>query len=51
LADAGFSLRAEYGKHFVTELLAATPVYDNNINEDVLEQVEVDFFWRLSLTF
>ncbi|CAA0081112.1 hypothetical protein [Zhongshania aliphaticivorans] len=51
LADAGLSLRAEYGKHFVTELLAATPVYDDNIDKDVLEQVEVDFFWRLSLTF
>lgn len=51
LADAGFSLRAEYGKHFVTELLAATPVYDNNIDKGVLEQLEVDFFWRLSLTF
>jgi len=51
LADAGFSLRAELGKHFITELLAATPIYDDNLDDDVLSQVEVDFFWRLSVTF
>tara|TARA_R110001592_G_scaffold50620_7_gene156459 strand:+ start:9386 stop:11080 length:1695 start_codon:yes stop_codon:yes gene_type:complete len=51
IADAGFSLKAELGKQFVTEIVAATPVYDNNLNEEALSQVEVDFFWRLSITF
>ncbi|CAA0087589.1 Uncharacterised protein [Zhongshania aliphaticivorans] len=51
LADIGFSVRAALGKGFVTEFLAATPVYDDNLDENALSQLEVDFFWRLSLTF
>jgi hypothetical protein len=51
IADAGFSLKTELGKYFVSEILAATPIYDNNLNEEALSQVEVDFFWRLSITF
>ncbi|MFQ3200771.1 MAG: hypothetical protein ACI9SK_001498 [Zhongshania sp.] len=51
IADAGLSLKTELGKYFVSEILAATPVYNNNLNEDALSQVEVDFFWRLSITF
>jgi hypothetical protein len=51
IADAGFSLKTELGKYFVSEIFAATPIYDNNLNEEALSQVEVDFFWRLSITF
>jgi hemolysin activation/secretion protein len=51
IADAGLSLKTELGKYFVSEILAATPIYDNNLNEEALSQVEVDFFWRLSITF
>ena len=51
IADAGLSVKAELGKHFVTEIVAAKPVYDDNLDEDSLSQLEVDFYWRLSLTF
>ncbi|MBW2941641.1 hypothetical protein [Zhongshania aquimaris] len=51
IADAGLSVKAELGKYFVTEIVAAKPVYDDNLDEDSLSQLEVDFYWRLSLTF
>ena len=51
LGDAGFSVKAELGKHLVTEVLAATPIYDDNLDDDVLSELEVNFFWRLSVTF
>ncbi|MEX1669528.1 hypothetical protein AB4876_11450 [Zhongshania guokunii] len=51
IADAGFTLKAEWGKHLKTELIAATPFYDDNLNEDALSALEVDFFWRIKLTF
>ncbi|MDF1692023.1 MAG: ShlB/FhaC/HecB family hemolysin secretion/activation protein [Zhongshania sp.] len=51
IADAGFTLEAELGKYLKTELIAATPIYDDNLDEDALSALEVDFFWRIKLSF
>ena len=51
IADVGLSLELELGKHFKSELIAATPLYDDNIEESALSQLEVDFFWRVKLIF
>ncbi|MBB5185852.1 hypothetical protein HNQ57_000111 [Zhongshania antarctica] len=51
IADAGFSVKLELGKTFETELIAATPMYDDNLDKKSLSALEVDFFWRLKLNF
>jgi hypothetical protein len=51
IADLGIKLKADIGEHFSSELMAARPFTDNNLDQAVLSNLEVDFFWRLKFTF
>ena len=51
LADAGFRVKFEYGKWLYSEVVAAAPVYDDVADEDYIERLEADFYWRLRMTF
>lgn len=51
LTDAGLRLSANWGKVLETQLIAALPVADDNVEQSFLDQMEVDFFWQLKLTF
>lgn len=51
IGDAGFSVKLDVGKNLESELIAATPVYDDNLDEKALSGLEVDFFWRVKLSF
>lgn len=51
IADAGFSVKLEFDKYLESELVAATPIYDDNLDEAALSDLEVDFFWRIKLNF
>ncbi|WP_022959864.1 ShlB/FhaC/HecB family hemolysin secretion/activation protein [Spongiibacter tropicus] len=51
LADAGLRVKFEYGKWLYSEVVAAAPVYDDVADEDFIERLEADFYWRLRMTF
>jgi len=51
IADAGLSLSLSYGESLYTELVAAVPVYDDVMDEQRLNALEADFYWRIRLTF
>ena len=51
LADAGLRLKLEYGDFLYSELVAAKSIYDDVVNDDFIEELEADFYWRLRLTF
>ena len=51
LTDAGISIDGELGWDLNLTFVAAAPVSDRNVNEEVLEDLEVDFYWKLSKTF
>lgn len=51
IGDAGFSLSIELGDSLMSEFIAATPIYDNNLDDTALSALEVDFFWRVKLSF
>ena len=50
-ADAGLRVKFEYGKWLYSEVVAAAPVYDDVADEDFIERLEADFYWRLRMTF
>jgi hemolysin activation/secretion protein len=51
IADAGVSVKIELAKYLESEFVAATPMYDNNLDDAALSELEVDFFWRVKLSF
>ena len=51
LADAGLRVKFEYGKWLYSEMVAAAPLYDDVADDDFIERLEADFYWRLRLTF
>lgn len=51
IVDAGVSLSASWGDILTTDLVAAVPVDDRNIDDEQLEQSEVDFYWNVKLAF
>ena len=51
LTDAGISFDGYLGWGLNMAFVAAAPVSDSNINEAVLEDLEVDFYWKLTKTF
>ncbi|MBB3046112.1 hemolysin activation/secretion protein [Litorivivens lipolytica] len=51
LSDAGLSIEGELGWDITMQFVAAAPLSDRNIGEDALEDLEVDFYWKLSKTF
>ncbi len=51
LSDAGLRLKLELVDAVDMELVAATPLSDDNLPDQFLDEAEADFFWRLRLTF
>jgi hypothetical protein len=51
ISDAGISVKLQYGDTLYTEVVAATPISDDVSDEDRLESLEADFYWRVRLTF
>jgi hemolysin activation/secretion protein len=51
IADAGLSLSASWKDIIKTDLIAAVPVSDDNVDQQQLKQSEVDFFWSLKVIF
>ncbi|WP_272992538.1 MULTISPECIES: ShlB/FhaC/HecB family hemolysin secretion/activation protein [Spongiibacter] len=51
LSDIGVSFRFSYQELMETELVIARPLSDQNIDEEVREAAEADFFWRLRVNF
>lgn len=51
LADAGLSLALDLPRGFATELVAATPLHEDVVDDDRRGQLEADFFWRLRWTY
>lgn len=51
ITDAGVSMSASWRDILTTDLVAAVPVDDRNIDSEQLEQSEVDFYWNVKLLF
>lgn len=51
LADAGLRLTVSYQDALYSEFVVARPLYDDVVDEDAVEALEADFFWRLRYTF
>lgn len=51
ISDAGVALKASYKDSLSSELVVARPIGDANVEASVLKAAEVDFFWRLKLSF
>ncbi len=51
LTDAGVSFDSDLGWGLNMAFVAAAPVSERNINEAALEDLEVDFYWKLSKSF
>ncbi len=51
LADAGLRLKLEYRDFLYSELVAAKSFYEDVADDDAIQQLEADFYWRLRLTF
>ena len=47
LVDAGIRLEGELGWGLTTQLVAAVPVSDRNVDSDTMADMEVDFFWHI----
>lgn len=51
LADIGVSLKLSLPRGFETEVIAATSLHEDVVDERRREQLEADFFWRLRWTY
>ena len=51
IGDAGLRLKVNYKSFLYTEIVAARPVYDDVANDDRLDDLEADFYWRVRATF
>ncbi len=51
ISDAGFALKASYKDYLSSEFVVAHPIDDENINQSLLDAAEVDFFWRLKVSY
>jgi hypothetical protein len=51
LSDAGLSLGLSWRDVIKTDIVAAVPVGDDNIEQSLLDQAEVDFFWNMKVMF
>jgi len=51
LVDAGVRLEGEIGWGLTTQLVAAVPVSDRNVDSDAIAEMEVDFYWHLEKRF
>lgn len=49
VTDAGIRLDLSLGKDLKTEFVAAMPIQDDVIDDDRLESLEADFYWRVRL--
>lgn len=51
VADAGLGLKVSFHEQLYSEVVVARPLTDDVQNEDFLESLEADFYWRVRLTF
>ncbi len=51
IADVGVALSVSYQDNLSSELVIARPLADENLDARQLEAAEVDFFWRIKLSF
>ena len=51
IGDAGLRLKVNYKSFLYTEIVAARPVYDDVADDDRLDDLEADFYWRIRATF